>query len=202
MTAGRKINTNSQDWCTPKKYVDAVRKFFDGIIYLDPCSNKSSIVHAVTEYILPDDNGLIESWDYPTIYINPPYGLDKERGTSIKDWLFRSSEANRLYGSEVLALIPVATNTGHWKRFIFGKAKSICFLADTRLKFVIDGNGDTKGAPMACAMIYWGKNHDKFYKIFSKFGAVIDISNLIEKKWKSPDVEEDQQELLFHVFAK
>lgn len=36
-----------------------------------------------------------------------------------------------------------------------------------------------KGAPMACAMIYWGKNYHQFYKVFIAHGAVIDLSNLI-----------------------
>jgi hypothetical protein len=75
----------------------------------------------------------------------------------------------------VLALVPVAVNTAHWKQFIFGKARSVCFLADTRLKFLVNGNDGGKGAPMACCMVYWGTNHDRFCKIFSKYGAVIEL---------------------------
>ena len=30
MTAGRKINTKSQEWGTPEIYVKAVKKVFDG----------------------------------------------------------------------------------------------------------------------------------------------------------------------------
>lgn len=50
MSAGRKINTNSQAWGTPQKYVDAVKEVFGGYIDLDPCSNEYSIVNAKTEY--------------------------------------------------------------------------------------------------------------------------------------------------------
>lgn len=173
MTAGRKIKTLNKDWCTPKKYVDAVRKFFGGEIDLDPCSSKCSIVGAKTEYMLPDKDGLKLSWNYRTIYVNPPYGIDYERKTRIIDWIRKCEEAYRVYGSEVLALIPVAVNTAHWKNYIFGKANSICFLADTRLKFIINGDDKNKGAPMACAIVYWGVDSDKFYKVFSKFGAIL-----------------------------
>ena len=131
MTAGRKINTVSQEWGTPEKYVSAVREFFGGHINLDPCSNEYSIVHAKVEYRLPIHDGLRESWDSPTIYVNPPYGIDKERGTSIKDWLWKCATAHREFHSEVLALVPVATNTGHWKKFVFGKAAGVCFLSRT-----------------------------------------------------------------------
>jgi hypothetical protein len=178
MTAGRKIVSQSQDWGTPPKYVKAVREFFGGLIALDPCSNVYSIVKAETEYMLPAKDGLRESWNFPTVYVNPPYGIDKERGTSIKNWLRRCEEANRLYSAEVIALVPVATNTGHWKRYVYGKATAICFLYDTRLRFLVDGQDGGKGAPMSCALIYWGKHYEKFFHVFTCFGAVVSIENL------------------------
>ena len=178
MTAGRTVNSQSVDWCTPKKYVDAVRKVFGGKIALDPCSNEWSIVNAKTEYRLPEHDGLKESWDFPTIYINPPYGADKERGTTIKNWLYKCAYAHKHYGAEVIALVPVATNTRHWKEYVWGRATAVCFLYDTRLRFLVEGKDEGKGAPMACAMIYWNENFDKFYEVFYEFGAVVDLRPL------------------------
>lgn len=195
MTAGRKINSLSQDWGTPPKYVDAVREVFGGKIALDPCSSKHSIVNAEVEYILPKKDGLRESWEYPTIYANPPYGINKTNGTSINNWLLKCAEAREKYNSEVLALVPVATNTGHWKKHVFGKATAICFLYDTRLKFLENGKNGGKGAPMSCAMIYWGEKYKTFYKIFIKCGAVVDIRAL-QGEDIGPD-RENCQELLF-----
>jgi hypothetical protein len=192
MSAGRRINTNSQEWCTPPKYVDAVKKFFIRI-HLDPCSNSNSIVKALNEYVLPKTDGLKASWNFPTIYVNPPYGIDKARRTSIKDWLGKCADAHVSHMSEVLALIPVATNTKHWKQYIFNKANSICFLADTRLKFI---NGDNnKGAPMACAIVYWGKDGEKFYQHFSEYGAVVSVVSLKKKGWISPDLIDGRKSL-------
>ena len=178
MTAGRKIIGQSQDWGTPPKYVATIREFFGGIIDLDPCSNCHSIVNARVEYSLPNRDGLRESWDFPTIYVNPPYGLDREHGTSIKHWLKKCEESNRLHQSEVIALVPVATNTGHWKKYVYGKAAAICFLYDTRLRFLVDGKDGGKGAPMSCALIYWGQRYEHFFQSFIRFGAVVNIENL------------------------
>jgi DNA N-6-adenine-methyltransferase (Dam) len=182
MSAGRSIITLSQSWGTPHKYVKAVKDFYGGSIDLDPCSNEYSVVNADTEYRLPEHDGLKESWNYSTIFVNPPYGIDKERGTTIKNWLAKCAHAHTEFGSEVLALIPIAANTSHWKRFVFTKARAICFLYDTRLKFLENGQDIGKGAPMACAMIYWGDNYYKFYETFIEYGAVVDISNLIDEK--------------------
>ena len=182
MTAGRTVNSQSQDWGTPHKYVDAVKKVFGGKIDLDPCSSEYSIVKAEVEYQLPEQDGLKETWDYPTIYVNPPYGSDRERGTSIKHWLGKCAEAHEMFDADVIALIPVAANTGHWKKSVFGRATAICFLYDTRLKFLENGIDSGKGAPMACATIYWGNNYENFYDVFINHGAVVDIRPLMGEK--------------------
>jgi len=178
MTAGRQVVGKSKDWGTPKKYADAVRQCFGGSIALDPCSNEFSIVHAEVEYSLPKHDGLRESWKFPTIYVNPPYGNDPERGRTINDWLRKCEEAHRVHDAEVIALVPVATNTGHWKRYIFGRATAICFLYDTRLRFLENGEDSGKGAPMSCATVYWGKNIGRFSEVFMPFGAVVGLDNL------------------------
>lgn len=178
MTAGRHVNTASQGWCTPRKYVDAVKRFFGGRIGLDPCSNEYSIVGAETEYRLPERDGLKEEWDSPTVYVNPPYGADRGRGTSIRDWLAKCACSHADYGSEVIALVPVATNTSHWKRHVFGSADAVCFLYDTRLKFLENGLDGGKGAPMACCLVYWGSDVPGFSGNFMRYGAVVDIRAL------------------------
>ena len=183
MTAGRTSASLDKDWGTPFHYVKAVKMVFGGKIHLDPCSNEYSVVNAEVEYKLPQKDGLLESWNFSTIYVNPPYGVDKKRGTRIAHWLEKCLEAHKKYESEVIALIPVATNTGHWKKNIWGEATAVCFLYDTRLKFTIKGKSQGKGAPMSCATIYWGNHYNKFFNVFMEFGIVIDLRPLqkIEK---------------------
>ena len=181
MTAGRTVKSMSVNWCTPPKYVEAVKKVFGGEINLDPCSNKWSVVGAKTTFSLPDQDGLSQEWNYKTVYVNPPYGADRIRKTTIKNWLYKCAHAKTHHCAEVLALVPVATNTRHWKDYVWGQATAVCFLYDTRLKFLENGNGNGKGAPMACAMIYWGKDFDQFFDVFSEFGAVVDLRELIHQ---------------------
>ena len=179
MTAGRSnADSVSQHWCTPPKYVDAIRVFFGGKIGLDPCSNEYSVVNAEVEYRLPHSDGLARRWDASTIFVNPPYGRDRDRGTGISDWLRKCSEAHLLDGAEVLALVPVATNTGHWKNFVFGAAEGVAFLYDTRLRFLENGKDTGKGAPMSCAMVYWGARYKRFEDLFIRFGATVDLRHL------------------------
>lgn len=182
MTAGRQNISEKKDWGTPLKYINAVKRVFGGTIDLDPCSNQYSKVNALTEFILPISDGLKEEWNYRQIYVNPPYGTDKSRGTNIKHWISKCAYSNTVYQSEVLALIPVAVNTDHWKKYVFLKAKAVCFLYDTRLKFLENGLDIGKGAPMACAMVYWGNEYNNFLNVFIEFGAVLNLSQLHKKK--------------------
>ena len=128
-----------------------------GIIELDPCSNSESIVRAKIELT---ENGLLYDWEkHSTIFVNPPYGK------GIYGWLEKCHNTE----SEIIALIPVATNTRHWKNFVFN-ANAICFLGDTRLKFLINGSTDNKGASMACCLVYWGDRTKEFIAAFSRYG--------------------------------
>jgi DNA N-6-adenine-methyltransferase (Dam) len=177
MTAGRTSVSLTKDWCTPPNIIESVREVFGGTISLDPCSNEHSLVRADKEYLLPDHDGLIESWDYPTIYVNPPYGSDTVRGTRIAHWFSRMAAAANA-GSEVIALVPVAPNTGHWKKFVFPVASAICFLYQPRVRFYIDGVEDRKGAPMSCAVIHYGTSVSSFAREFRAHGAVVPLADV------------------------
>jgi hypothetical protein len=175
MSAGRKIITDNKEWNTPKKFLSPIKTVFYEGIDLDPCSNKYSIIDAKNCFILPKD-GLLEDWNYKTIFVNPPYGYDKNRRTSIKDWIIKCSTTFEKYNNEIMALIPVATNTIAWKEYIFKTSKAICFLNDTRLKFLEKGIENKKGAPMACAIIYWGHRKLLFHQAFLTYGKTIYVN--------------------------
>ena len=182
MTAGRESISKQKNWCTPEPLVSMIHSFFNNKLELDPCSGQYSIIKSKVKYKLPTKDGLSLDWNFKSIFVNPPYGNDKDRKTTIKDWFSKCHYSHIKCNSEVIALVPVATNTSHWKEYVYGEAMSICFLYDTRLKFNINGKKDTKGAPMSCCFIYWGNNFFKFDKIFSSAGAVVNIENLKKKK--------------------
>lgn len=184
--AGRRVVSKNKDWCTPLRIVNAVKAVFGGEVDLDPCSNVDSIVGAKREIILPED-GLSADWrPYERIYVNPPYGRDVERKTTIKDWFKKIYETHKASICEIVALVPVATNTMHWKKYVFGSASAICFLSDTRLKFRIDGSECNKGSPMACALVYWGYSDRGFRRFCDKMrelnmGYCVDCRGIEEK---------------------
>lgn len=178
MTAGRQALSETKDWCTPPTILHSVRRVFGGQIDLDPCSNRHSLVNAKISYSLPKNDGLRDPWDQRTIFVNPPYGSDRERGTRIRHWFDKIAEAAKA-GSEVIALVPVATNTGHWKQCVYPVATAICFLYEPRVKFYIGGVEDPKGAPMSCAIVYYGRSYRRFATEFQEHGAVVPLDKIV-----------------------
>ena len=51
-----------------------------------------------------------------------------------------------------------------------------CTVDVSWLKFLVDGKSGGKGAPMSCAMVYWGDNFERFQSAFSRHGAVIALN--------------------------
>lgn len=77
----------------------------------------------------------------------------------------------------MIALVPVATNTSHWKDHVWPAAAGVCFVAEPRFKFLLEGNPDNKGAPVAVAVIYWGHRYEAFKAEFEpRWGKVLRIS--------------------------
>src|SRR6266700_2089374 len=73
--AGCLITSNSTEWYTPRKYVDAAREVM-GSIDCDPASNDlaNEIVQAKTYYTKETD-GYNKRW-HGNVWLNPPYGFD------------------------------------------------------------------------------------------------------------------------------
>lgn len=155
--AGYAPDASTTDWCTPERCLERVRRVFP-VIHLDPCSNPWSKVGALVSYQLPEHDGLVDSWDYPTIFFNPPFGkgyVHKKLRTfltpkeyralpdevkhewslgTLEDWVARGACAYTYHGSQSIGLIPAYTDTGPWQNYVWPTARAVCFHKG-RIKF-------------------------------------------------------------------
>lgn len=193
--AGHIGDMKSQHWNTPTYILEAVRGCFGGRIQLDPCDNEWSTTDAIVSYKLPKD-GLKESWlicpndvvsdgmflhpnghvRFSNVFCNPPYGLDKERHTSIADWIEKAHDTYRLavkegLPMEIVLLIPASTETDFWFDYIWSGARAICFIHG-RVSHPLEGKksaGSTKGS----ALVYWGNDVPHFEANCRDLGRVV-----------------------------
>lgn len=150
-------SSETDQHCTPKWLALRIVKFLDGV-ELDPCTTYRNPI-AAADYYTVDHDGLAQSWQARTVYMNPPYGRGVEAWTSK---LADEYERGRI--DEAVALLPARTDTKWWKSL----AKyPVCFITG-RLQF----NDCGQSAPFPSALFYLGDNWQGFDKAFGNVGLV------------------------------
>ena len=144
-------------WNTPPEFVGDVVKFF-GTIDIDPCSNSEGNPNVpANNYYNEDTNGLAHDW-HGKVFMNHPYSNSKE-------WVpYASLQYESGNADELVLLIKLDVSTRWWKSV----AQYPWIAINKRMRF-----GAAKSAsPFQSAIIYLGKDLDRFNNIFGKYGTL------------------------------
>ena len=145
-------------WNTPPEFVGDVLKYF-GTLDLDPCCNNENNPNVPARKVYTEKtNGLAHEWIADSVFMNHPYSNSKE-------WVpYAVSQYELGHAKEMILLIKLDVSTRWWR-----SVSQYSWIAiNKRLKF-----GDGKGAaPFQSAIIYLGKNLDRFNEVFGKYGTL------------------------------
>ena len=145
-------------WNTPPEFVGDVLKYF-GTLDLDPCCNDEDNPNVPARKVYTEKtNGLAHEWIADSVFMNHPYSNSKE-------WVpYAVSQYELVHAKEMILLIKLDVSTKWWR-----SVSQYSWIAiNKRLKF-----GDGKGAaPFQSAIIYLGKNLDRFNEVFGKYGTL------------------------------
>jgi hypothetical protein len=156
------LSSESNEWYTPAKYVEAAREVMGGID-LDPASSKlANTVVKAKKYFTEKDDGLSQKW-FGRVLNNPPYG---DLGPKFVAKLIDEYENGEV--SEAVLLVNPRTDAA-WFQNLFDY--TLCF-TDHRIKFWKDG-GSSDSPTQGSVFVYLGMNKDKFSEVFGQFGAVV-----------------------------
>jgi len=160
------FSSESVEWYTPVRYIDAVRSVLGGID-LDPasCAQANTVV-AAGRYYTKEDDGLVLPWE-GKVFCNPPYG--KVGGKSNQErWsqrLIHEYEAGRV--SEAILLVNANTET-LWFQPLW--SYSLCFVRG-RIDFWRPG-GQTSHPTHGSVFVYFGGRPEVFQSAFRPLGVV------------------------------
>lgn len=157
------FSSDSVEWYTPPKIIEAVRELFGGTIDLDPCSNAKGAAANVPARVhyTQEDNGLFQPW-FGNVYMNPPYGARE-----IVPWIERvrmEYESRRVTAAVVLVK---AATSARWFRTLSPKYIR-CEVAG-RLKF----SGHPDSAPFSSVLFYLGDDVQRFADVFGRHGVIV-----------------------------
>lgn len=159
-------SSESEEWYTPAKYIDAVRALMGGID-VDPASNPEAnqIVQAAQFYTLADD-GLQHDWQ-GRVFLNPPYGRDEI--SNQERWSVRLMEQYEAGITTEAVLLVNAVTDRQWFQPLW--RYPICF-TDHRIRFYRPG-ADANSPVIGSVFVYFGRQTARFAELFKAFGPVV-----------------------------
>ena len=145
-------------WNTPPEFVGDVLKYF-GTLDLDPCSNDEDNPNVPAKKVYTEiTNGLAHRWTANSVFMNHPYSQSDK-------WIpYAVSQYELGYAKEMILLIKLDVSTKWWRSV----SQYSWIAVNERMKFG-DGTGAT---PFQSAILYLGKNLEKFNTIFCKYGTL------------------------------
>lgn len=155
-------NSGENEWYTPPEYIEAARAVM-GRIDLDPAStDTANKTVKASRYYTKQDNGLEKYWA-GKVWMNPPYSSNLI-GLFVEKYVEHVRNGDI---SEGIVLVNNATET-QWFYDLQSVSNAIAFPAG-RIRF-LDVHGNP-GAPLqGQAILYYGRNVEKFIKHFGEFG--------------------------------
>lgn len=117
------FSSASDEWATPQDFYDKLNGKFK--FTLDPCCSPFNA--KCDKYFTPKEDGLVQSWEGETVFMNPPYGRQ------IKFWIEKAFNESKEPGTIVVALLPARTDTRWFHDYIYKKHEFD--LLKGRLKF-------------------------------------------------------------------
>lgn len=118
----------TSEWATPQDFFDKLNSEFR--FTLDAASTHEN-AKCVRHYTAEDD-GLLQSWEGETVWLNPPYTSGPRCAKVIREWVNKAyNESRRPNGATVVCLVPARTDSAWWHdyalkgeiRFVRGRLK-------------------------------------------------------------------------------
>ena len=161
------ITPTSDDWYTPRKYIEVAREVMQGID-LDPASSvlAQNIVKA-GHYFTLDTNGLNHPW-HGRVWLNPPYS----RPSKFVDKLISECHAGRI--EQAIILVNNDSETG-WFHDLLNTAVAVCF-PQGRIPFLSPIRAKKSQPRQGQTFFYFGPSAALFNERFQAIGKVIHLA--------------------------
>lgn len=143
MPMPKQVNSpyTNTDWVTPRNIVDALGKFD-----LDPCCPSDMPWETACMMLDEEADGLTEPW-FGRVWLNPPF-------QGAVPWLEKMAD----HGNGI-ALLPCATDTVFFQKWVFGHTSGILFLKGRVTFYFPDGSVAANNCPRPCCLVAYGMNN-------------------------------------------
>ena len=160
-------SSGDNEWYTPEEYIKSSLVVLENID-IDPASSKiaNDLIKA-KKYYSVDEDGLNKKW-IGRVWMNPPYAQP-----AIEEFCDKLLDEIKCGNCiEAIVLVNNATDT-KWFQKIAVRSSAICFHLG-RIKFWSQ-NKESSSPLQGQALLYFGKNKNKFKNEFCKYGLIVTV---------------------------
>jgi hypothetical protein len=163
------FSSESIEWYTPRKYLDAVHEMLGGVD-LDPASSpQANETVRATEIFTKADNGLEQTW-HGRVFLNPPYGKAEDgHGSLAADFCNKAIAEYEAGNIESCIILVNSLHSQSWQAPLYDHA--FC-LVEHRIHFISADGEENENPTFQNIFVYLGHDALKFAKVFSRFGYV------------------------------
>lgn len=163
------LSSESNEWYTPERYVDAARRVMGGID-LDPasCEEANAWIQA-KRFFTALDNGLTKEWS-GRVWLNCPYGRDDENRSNQAAWSTKLLLEHSLGRVKQAHLLVNSATGNRWFRPLW--AFPICFV-DHRIKFRPPMGHGGHQPTHSNVVVYLGIHRERFVKAWGEIGHIV-----------------------------
>jgi len=168
MAQAANFSSESVEWYTPARYIEAAREALGGID-LDPasCAQANETVQAA-EFFTQEQDGLGREWK-GRVFLNPPYGKDQENGSLAAAFCNKAIAEYENGNLDACVILVNSVHSQKWQAPLFKFV--ICFV-DHRIQFVSADGEKNDGPTFMNMFVYLGPDPKRFACVFDPFGYV------------------------------
>jgi hypothetical protein len=169
MEQAANYSSESNEWYTPAKYLDAVHEVL-GSVDLDPASNaQANQTVRAAKIFTKDDDGLARTW-HGRVFVNPPYGRADDGGSLAAAFCNKAIGEYECGNVQACIILVNSSHSQTWQAPLY--EHTICFV-NHRIQFVSADGEENENPTFQNIFVYLGNEPDKFAVIFSRFGYVM-----------------------------
>lgn len=175
----------STTYLTPPRILDAVRRYFQEEIDLDPATEPDNPTGAATFYTGDPLDGLKAVWSWPhpkgniRVFLNPPYGRELKTWTAKLYWeahkKFTQNPAQaQMLPPVVLALLPGQRfEQLYWQQYVFNRSLTGFCMVRKRVNFLRPDGTPAKGNPYGSFVYLYNGDFRWFCDCFGDLGLCV-----------------------------
>jgi hypothetical protein len=169
MEQAANFSSDSVEWYTPARYIEAARKAL-GKIDLDPASSaQANETVKATEFFTQEQDGLLRKWK-GRAFLNPPYGKSQDHGSLAGAFCDKAIAEYETRNLDACIILVNSVHSQQWQARLFEFV--ICFV-DHRIQFVSADGEENKNPTFQNIFVYLGPDVSRFASVFKAFGYVM-----------------------------